>query len=55
MLIMYYDDRVKRYKVVRACTKTTLTLGPAEHEEVAVYVVNMRIPSVHRIAGIAKQ
>ena len=50
-----YDDRVKRSKVVHACMKTTLTLGPAKHEEVAVYVVNKRIPSVCRIARIVKQ
>ena len=31
---------------VRACTIRCLTLGPAKHEEVAIYVVNQRILNV---------
>jgi len=27
-------------------------LGPAKHEEVAIYAVNMRIPNVCRIARV---
>ena len=36
----------KGQKVVRACTIRLLTLGPAKHEEVAIYIVNQRIPNV---------
>ena len=32
-----------------------LTLGPAKHEKVAIYVVNQRISNVCRIAGAALQ
>ena len=28
-----------------------LILGPAKHEEEAIYAVNQRIPNVYRIAG----
>ena len=45
----------KVQKVVRACTIRFLNLGPAKHEEVAIYEVNLRIPNVCRIAGAAKQ
>lgn len=40
---------------VRACTIKHLNLGPAKHEEVAIYEVNLRIPNVCRIAGATKQ
>ena len=33
-------------KAVRACTIRRLNLGPAKHEEVAIYAVNLRIPNV---------
>ena len=36
----------KGQKAVRACTIRLLNLGPAKHEEVAIYVVNQRIPNV---------
>ena len=50
-VIMRYQGQ----KVVRACTIRLLNLGPAKHEEVAIYKVNLRIPNVCRIAGAAKQ
>ena len=31
---------------VRACTIKHLYFGPAKHEEVAIYIVNQRIPNV---------
>ena len=31
---------------VRACTIKHLNLGTAKHEEVAIYIVNQRIPNV---------
>ena len=43
------DTRVKRTKAVRACTIKHLFLEPAKHEEVAIYIVNQRIPNVCRI------
>ncbi len=36
----------KGQKAVRACTIRLLNLGPAKHEEVAIYVINQRIPKV---------
>ena len=36
----------KDQKVVRACTIRLLNLGPAKHEEVAIYAVNQRISNV---------
>ena len=36
----------KGQKAVRACTIRLLNLGPAKHEEVAIYVINQRIPNV---------
>ena len=39
----------KGQKAVHACMIKILTLGPAEHEEVAIYIVNQRIPNVCRI------
>jgi len=36
----------KGQKAVRACTIRRLNLGPAKHEEVAIYAVNLRIPNV---------
>ena len=41
----------KGQKAVHACMIKLLNLGPAEHEEVAIYIVNQRIPNVCRIAG----
>ena len=35
----------KGQKAVRACTIKLLTLGPAKHEEVAIYAVNQRVPN----------
>ena len=34
---------------VRACTIRCLNLEPAEHEEVAIYAVNQRIPNVREL------
>ena len=42
-------------KAVHACMIRLLTLGPAKHEKVAIYVVNQRISNVYRIAGAALQ
>ena len=39
----------KGQKAVRACTIRLLNLGPAEHEEVAIYAVNQRIPNVREL------
>ena len=39
----------KGQKAVRACTIRRLNLGPAEHEEVAIYAVNQRIPNVREL------
>ena len=36
----------KGQKAVRACTIRFLNLGPAKHEEAAIYSVNQRIPNV---------
>ena len=36
----------KGQKAVRACTIRLLNLGPAKHEEAAIYTVNQRIPNV---------
>ena len=49
-VIMRYQGQ-KGQKVVRACTIRLLNLGPAKHEEVAIYEVNLRIPNVCRIGG----
>ena len=45
----------KDRKAVHACMIRLLNLGPAKHEEVAIYVVNLRIPNVCRIAKAASQ
>ena len=42
----------KGQSVVLACKIRQLNLGPAKHEEVAIYAVNMRIPNVYRIARV---
>ena len=42
----------KGQNVVLACKIRHLNLGPAKHEEVAIYAVNLRIPNVYRIAGV---
>ena len=39
----------KGQKAVRACTIRCLTLGPAKHEKVAIYVVNQRISNVSEL------
>ena len=39
----------KDQKAVRACTIRRLNLGPAEHEVVAIYAVNQRIPNVREL------
>ena len=46
---------LKGQKAVHACMIRLLNLGPAKHEEVAIYEVNLRIPNVCRIAGATKQ
>ena len=35
----------KGQKAVRACTIRLLNLGPAKHDEAAIYAVNQRIPN----------
>ena len=53
--ICYNHMRMPGYKgqsVVLACKIRHLNLGPAKHEEVAIYAVNMRIPNVYRIARV---
>ena len=42
----------KDQNVVLACKIRHLNLGPAKHEEVAIYAVNMRIPTGYRIARV---
>ena len=39
----------KGQKAVHACMIRLLNLGPAEHEEVAIYAVNQRIPNVREL------
>ena len=39
----------KGQKAVHACMIRLLTLGPTEHEEVAIYTVNQRIPNVREL------
>ena len=39
----------KGQKAVHACMIRLLNLGPAEHEEVAIYAVNQRIPNINTI------
>ena len=39
----------KGRKAVHACMIRLLNLGPAEHEEVAIYAVNQRIPNVREL------
>ena len=39
----------KGQKAVHACMIKLLNLGPAEHEEVAIYTVNQRIPNVREL------
>ena len=43
----------KGQKVVHACMKRLLNLGPAKHEEIAIYEVNQRILNVCRIIRAA--
>ena len=52
-VIMRYTG--SKGKSCRACTTRLLNLGPAKHEEVAIYEVDLRIPNVCRIAGATKQ
>ena len=52
---IYYNSQymmisgAKGQKAVHACMIRLLNLGPAEHEEVAIYVVNQRIPNVREL------
>ena len=39
----------KGQKAVHACMIRLLNLGPAEHEKVAIYAVNQRIPNVREL------
>ena len=39
----------KGQKAVHACMIKLLNLGPAEHEKVAIYMVNQRIPNVREL------
>ena len=39
----------KGQKAVHACMIRLLNLGPAEHEEVAIYAVNQRISNVREL------
>ena len=52
---IYYNSQymmisgAKGQKAVHACMIRLLNLGPAEHEEVAIYAVNQRIPNVREL------
>ena len=48
VIMRYQGQKVRKSFVL-------LNLGPAKHEEVAIYEVNLRIPNVCRIAGATKQ
>ena len=39
----------KGQKAIHACMIKLLNLGPAEHEEVAIYTVNQWIPNVRKL------
>ena len=39
----------KGQKAIHACMIKLLNLGPAEHEEVAIYTVNQWIPNVREL------
>ena len=47
--IMDMISGAKVQKAVHACMIRLLNLGPAEHEEVAIYTVNQRIPNVREL------
>ena len=47
--IMDMISGAKVQKAVHACMIRLLNLGPAEHEEVAIYIVNQRIPNVREL------
>ena len=47
--IMDMISGAKGQKAVHACMIRLLNLGPAEHEEVAIYTVNQRIPNVREL------
>ena len=44
----------KGQKAVHACMIRRLNLGPAEHEEVAIYIVNQRIPNVRELRELLR-
>ena len=44
--VIFMISGSKGQKAVRACTIRLLNLGPAKHEEAAIYAVNQRIPNV---------
>ena len=45
----------KGQKAVHACMIRLLNLGPAKHEKVAIYAINLRISNVCWIAEVVKQ
>ena len=45
-ICIYMISGSKGQKAVRACTIRLLNLGPAKHEEAAIYAVNHRITNV---------
>ena len=47
--IMDMISGAKGQKAVHACMIRLLNLGPAEHEEVAIYTVDQRIPNVREL------
>ena len=47
--IMDMISGAKVQKAIHACMIRLLNLGPAEHEEVAIYTVNQRIPNVREL------
>ena len=52
LLFKFYHSMisgVKGQKAVHACMIRLLNLSPAEHEEVAIYTVNQRIPNVREL------
>ena len=57
---IYYNSQymmisgAKGQKAVHACMIRLLNLGPAEHEEVAIYVVNQRIPNVRELRELLR-
>ena len=54
MVIIPVIPGVKVTNAEHACMQRHLNLKPAKHEEVAIYVINQRIPNGCKIARITK-